>query len=239
MTQGPQASAAMVPALIVLAGGGGAGLDTECAKIYAQFDPPIITGTYSSVSSQRQEANRQAASSGSTSGFENQQSEHMVPNTNFQSTRGDSSTNIANAGEYSEGSGFCYNVYDGQSQGTEHRWLTDAEIAYADRVKAGKSEGTLKGWLDEMEGKASEMLDREDLQRTKGGDKRSRIKDAKKKTKEERKKLAEAAAKCLRLQAERQFQKQKVKPEIKLDNRLAGKRKLEPPSSGSLGGGAV
>ncbi len=42
---GPQASAAMVPAQVILGGSGAMTLSDRCAKIFQQFDPPIVTGT--------------------------------------------------------------------------------------------------------------------------------------------------------------------------------------------------
>jgi hypothetical protein len=83
-TPSPQVSAAMVPAQLILKGGAGvANFDSECAKIYAAFSPPIVSGTYSSVSSQRQE---HVAEHGSNSPYKSQQSEHFVPNSNLAPT---------------------------------------------------------------------------------------------------------------------------------------------------------
>jgi hypothetical protein len=223
---GPQSAPAMVAALVVLAGGAGVAFDTECAKVFAEFDPPIVAGTYDQVSKKRQDANTAAAEQGTTSGFEKQQSEHMSANSNFQSDRGNNASNIQGASGYSEGHGYSYNVYDDQSQGTEHRWLTDAAIATADRAKAAGGPHTLKDSLDAAEKNAANMLDREDLQRKKDGEKRSRVKDAKNKTPEERKALANAAARCLRLGAEKQYEKDGVKMDTELRNGLAGKRDI-------------
>jgi hypothetical protein len=216
----------MVAAQVILAGGAAVAFDTECAKVFAEFDPPIVAGTYDQVSKQRQEANAAAEKQGTTSGFEKQQSEHMSANSNFQSDRGNNASNIKGASGYSEGRGFSYNVYDDQSQGTEHRWLTDAAIATGDRAKAAGGPHTLKDSLDAAEKNAANMLDREDLQRKKDDVKRSRVKDAKNKTPEQRKALANAAARCLRLGAEKQYANDKVEPDTELRNALAGKRDI-------------
>jgi hypothetical protein len=227
----------MTPAQIVLAGGAGVDFAAKCAKVYAEFDPPIVTGSYSAVSRARQEANAEARNAGTKSGFENQQSEHMCPNCNLQSSRGDSSTNIGGASGYTEGGGFTYNVYDDQSQGTEHRWLTDAECHFADTIAARDKPASIGEWIDHMGDQAAEMLDSDDLVRDTGGEKRTRIKDAKNKTPEERKKLAQDAAECLKMEAKQQFANQKVKEDTSTRNGLAGKRKRDALKSGGGKGG--
>jgi hypothetical protein len=229
----------MVQAKVVKAGGAGAAADEnlDCAAVYAQFDPPIVAGTYSSVSSQRQEAN---ADQGAESPFQKQQSEHMVPNSCLQESRGVNSSNIPGASNYTEGTGFTYNVYDGQSQGTEHKWLTDEARDFAQQLEEEGRNAPLSEWLDKAEQNCAEMLDSDNLVRTKGGQARSRIKDAQNKTPEERKALAQKAAKCLRMAAEAQFAKQGVKPPTPLRNGLAGGAPPPaPPAAGAQGGGAM
>lgn len=219
----------MVAAQVVLAGGAGAG-SAECASIYAQFNPPIVSGTYSSVSSSRQEHVREH---GDASPFKNQQSEHFIPNSNFMEGPGRTGPTVPGAGNYSEGTGFTYNVYDDQSQGTEHKWLTDAERDFATRLESQGQNATAGEWLDNMEGETEKMLDNENLQRTKGGEPRSRINDAKSKSAAERKALAKAAAKCLRMEAEQQLKKQGVSLDTPLRNGQAGGRPPAAPNSGA------
>jgi hypothetical protein len=229
----------MVPAQVILAGGAGvANFNDECAKVFAAFSPPIVSGTYSSVSSQRQ---ADVAENGSDSPYKNQQSEHFVPNSNLKNGPGRGGENIPGGGDYSEGTGFTYNVYDDQSQGTEHKWLTDAERQYAQELEGQTppQNASLNDWLDRMEGKTAEMLDDDGLQRQVGQGGRSRIKDAQNMSKEDRKKLAQAAAKCLRLQAEAQFKKQKVSPGTPLRNGQAGGLPPPAPPAAMEGGGGA
>lgn len=232
-------TAGMVQAKVVKAGGAGvAGAENlDCAAIYAQFDPPIVAGTYSSVSNQRREDNNEL---GSKSPYRSQQSEHMVPNSCMQEVRGDNASNIFGADDYTEGTAFAYNVFDGQSAGTEHKWLTDESRDFAQQLEEQGKNANVSEWLDKAEQNCSEMLDSDDLVRTKGGQARSRIKDAKNKTPKERKALAKKAAKCLRMAAEAQFAKQNVSLSTPVRNGLAGGAPPPAPAAGgSVGGGAM
>src|SRR5215469_10331767 len=134
-------TAAMVQAKIVLAGGAGVAgaVSLACQKVFAQFDPPIVTGNYSDV---------RAANAAAGNGC---QAEHHVPNNCFQSDRGNSASNVSGAENYSEETGFCYNVFDDQSQGTEHKFLTDAERAFSQSNALDGEDKTLGQWLDKME----------------------------------------------------------------------------------------
>jgi hypothetical protein len=223
----------MVPAVVVKAGGAGVPSEEECNQIYAKFDPPIQTGTYRSVSESRREDVREQ---GDDSPFRNQQSEHFVPNSNLQTTRGDSSTNIPGADGYSEGGGFCYNVYDDQVQGTEHKWLTDVERDFSNELENGAPprNATVDEWLDKMEDSTAQMLDDEELQRRPGEEGRSRIRDAENMSPEDRKKLAQAAAKCIRNEAQKQFARQGVALNTPLRNGQAGG--APPPPSAPMAG---
>jgi len=225
----------MVPAQVVLAGGAGLTSDVQsaCDSVLQQFDPPIVVGTYDSVSKARQEANRANANSDYRSG----QSEHGVANSAFQSERGSNASNIADAKGYSEGGAFAFSVFDGQSAGTEHKWLTDAAKDFHEKLQAEGREGTLRDHLDESQ-KNWEKSFEEKLQRKKGEQPRSRIKDASKKTDQERKDLAKAAAKCLRLMAEAAFAKQKISLDAKLRNGLSNAVK-QATKAGRAGGGAM
>jgi hypothetical protein len=223
----------MVPVQVVLAGGGGltSVVQSSCDAVLAQFDPPIVVGTYDSVSKARQEANNADPDSGYKSG----QSEHGVANSGFQSDRGNNASNIPGAEGYSEGGAFAFSVFDGQSAGTEHKWLTDAAKDFHEQLQAEGREGTLRDHLDQSQ-KNWEKSFEENLQRKKGEKPRSRIKDADKKTKQERKDLAKAAAKCLRMMAEAQFAKQKISLNTKLRNGLSNAVK-QAAKAGRAGGG--
>lgn len=198
MPKGPKAnsqtSAAMVPAQVVLAGGAGltSEVQTACDKVFAQFDPPIVTGKY-----------------GKLDIAAGQQREHGVANSAVQGTRGNSATNVPGASGYTEGGGFCFTVFDGQSAGTEHKWLTDAAKEFHESLQAAGKRGTLRDHLNQSQ-KNWEKSFQEKLRRKKRQAPRSRIKDAEKKSKKERDALAKAAAKCLRMMAEQAFRDQKV-----------------------------
>src|SRR5690606_31180161 len=123
-----------------------------------------------------------------------------------QQSRG--GANVPGGGNYTEGSAFSYSVYDDQSRGTEHKWLTDRAARDA---RALGPKPTLEQQLRAAKKRARDgLLAR--LQREEGGVKRDRIKaKPKKRTPAERKALAAAASECLDLQARKQFEKQKVK----------------------------
>lgn len=203
-----QAAPAMVPLQVILAGGAGMSFEDACAKVFQEFDPPIVCGTYSSVSSQRQATNREL---GDASPYRNNQSEHLVANSALQGKRGVNSSNVPGASGYTEGTGFAYSVYDDQSAGTEHKFLTDSARSFDQNATGNPS---LRQRLDSSKEWTKDMLLRDDLQRTRSGEKRSRISDKpRKRTQKEREALAEAAAECLSKMGEQQFEKQGVSPD--------------------------
>ncbi len=195
----PQASASMTPAQIIKSGAIGMA-DARCAKIFAQFSPPIRCGTYNDVS---REGGCQA--------------EHPAANSNFQSSRGDNSTNIPGAPGYSEGGAPAFNVFDDQSAGTEHKFLTDAARDFANSMR-GKP-FTLKDNLDHMQKKWEEMFKSDNMERSPGGGKRSRIKG--RKTKKQKAKLAKQAAECIRQHCDRVYQSMGAGPNTPLRNGMA------------------
>jgi len=222
---GPDAGPAMVPLQVILAGGGGMSFDEACEKIFQEFDPPIVCGTYSSVSRKRQATNREQ---GDASQYQDNESEHLIANSAFQGTRGDNSTNIPGASKYTEGTAFAYSVFDGQAPGTEHKFLTDAARNYEKGLTTNPTRGeriaAAKEWT-------KESLLREDIQRTKDGQPRSRVKDAKNRSKKECEDLAEAAAECLSQKAAKQFDKKNVGENTETRRGLAGGSSPEAPTS--------
>ena len=209
--QASQSSAAMVPLQVVLAGGAGMDFDEFCQKVFQEFDPPIVTGTYSSVSRDRQRTNNEL---GDDSPYRNNQSEHMVANSSIQGERGNNATNIPGASGYTEGGGFAYSVYDDQSAGTEHKFLTDAARAFD---QAAEGFPTVRERIQAAKDYCK------DLQRTEDGQKRSRISDKpKKKSKRRKKALAQAASECLAKMAEKQFAEQGVKMDTPTRRGMAG-----------------
>lgn len=83
--------------------------------------------------------------------------EHFLPHSLFtDGTResGKSRSHIPlrhNVGYYTEQDGLAYPVLDSQTQGTEHRLLTEAAISIACNFISEGKEGTLLEWLDEIE----------------------------------------------------------------------------------------
>ena len=133
---------------------------------------------------------------------------------------GNNATNIPGASGYTEGGGFAYSVYDDQSAGTEHKFLTDAARNF-DATSTGNP--TLSERIEAAKEWTEDMLLREDLQRTEDGQKRSRISDKpKKKSKRRKKALAQAASECLAKMAEKQFAEQGVKMDTPTRRGMAG-----------------
>lgn len=194
----------MVPLQVILAGSAAMTFDEACAKIFAEFDPPIVCGTYDEVSKARRETNREL---GDESAYRNNQSEHFLPNSAFQGQRGVNASNIPGAASYTEGSAFAYSVYDDQSAGTEHKFLTDAARDF--ETNAGANPSVAERLAATKENTRQSLL--ENLKRDKSEVKRSRIKDAEQRTEEEREQLAEAAAECLTQKAAKQFEDKGVK----------------------------
>ena len=217
----PQSAPAMVPLQVVLAGGTGMSFDDACEAIFQEFDPPIKCGTYSKVSSDRQATNREDPASK----YKNHQSEHMVSNSSIQGERGVNSSNVPGAEGYSEGTGFAYSAYDDQSAGTEHKFLTDAARSFDQAAEGfptlGERIQAAKNWCKDM------LLG--DLQRVKGEEKRQRIKDAKNRSDDEKKQLAEAASECLAKKAQEQFEKQGIAMDTPTRRGMAGGPSPEPP----------
>jgi hypothetical protein len=220
---GPDAGPAMVPLQVILAGGGGMSFDEACEKIFQEFDPPIVCGTYSGVSRKRQETNREQ---GDASQYQDNESEHLLANSAFQGERGVNSTNIPGASKYTEGTAFAYSVFDGQGRGTEHKFLTDAARNYEKGLTKNPTLGerlaAAKQWT-----KDSLLSDK--VQRTKDGQPRSRVKDAKNRSPKECEDLAEAAAECLTKKAAKQFEKKKISQETETRRGLAGGDAPEAP----------
>ena len=216
----PQSSGAMVAAQIVLAGAASTDIDAECAAIKASFDPPIVTGSHSSVA---------AANKASGSGC---QAEHAVPASNFHES-GRSGPRIEGASGYNTGDAFCWNAFDNQSAATEHKVLTDAMKQFSESL--GGQNATLEQWMDQYQKKAEECLASESESRSDKAEQRSRLPG---KTKEEREALAKKAAACLRIEMERAFAAMDppVSPSTPLRNGLT---QGPPPPSAPAGGSGV
>lgn len=100
------------------------------------------------------------------------QREHIVPHSNFMErsvlpneARG--SVPIAKAfGQYTEADAITYFVYDDQSQGTEHRYLTDVEKSYAKALHEKGEYASVNDWLDYMEIETAKSLSMETIERS-------------------------------------------------------------------------
>ncbi|ABC30084.1 hypothetical protein HCH_03330 [Hahella chejuensis KCTC 2396] len=87
------------------------------------------------------------------------QREHFVPHSCFMArSRNAASKEKRSAvpirpefGSYTEGNAITYFVYDGQSNGTEHRYLTDEEAKFAKDLQDEGRYATVTEWLDHME----------------------------------------------------------------------------------------
>lgn len=200
----------MTPAQIVLAGSGGTDPNAECSKIKAKFNPPIVTGTHTGVS----DHNRTAGTG--------HQAEHAVPAANFH-VSGRSGANIPGCSGYSTSEGFCWNAYDNQTVGTEHRRLTDAMKDFA--RQQGTGHATLRDWKAAYQSAAEDVL--KDPPRNPG------------KTKKERAELAAKAAACLRIEMDKAFEEMGISDSTPLRNGIIRGPAPSAPAGGISGGSGV
>ena len=102
------------------------------------------------------------------------QREHFIPHSCFMVRSVASSESRANVpigaafGTYNEGDAITYFVFDDQSKGTEHRYLTDVEKAYAKSLSEAGEYATVKQWLDHMEKETATSLCMETIERSPG-----------------------------------------------------------------------
>lgn len=94
------------------------------------------------------------------------QREHFLPHSNFMersrnAKSGESRSDVpirSEFGDYTEGDAFTYFVYDDQSKGTEHRYITDVEKQYAQSLNKKGEFATVTQWLDHMESATAKMF---------------------------------------------------------------------------------
>ena len=86
------------------------------------------------------------------------QREHFIPNSCFMAGPGRTGKTVPGAENYTEDQAITYFVYDNQTTGTEHKFLTDAERAFAKKLEAQGKQASLEEWLDQMEGVTAEMF---------------------------------------------------------------------------------
>lgn len=199
-------SAAMVQLKVVLAGGGGAISEMSCAQILACFDPPIEFGTHSNMV-------------GTKDGY---QAEHILP-TSAMHDLGRGGAKFAGCEGYSTGGALTFMAGDGQSEGMEHKILTDAMRKFSQSNDLAGKNAPMSEWLEKYQegakdalskGRPTRAINRPDLDRSS---------------------LIEKAAECIALAAAESFAKMDppVKPETPLRNPWAA-TKAQRASNESL-----
>jgi hypothetical protein len=239
MGASPQASAAMVAAQIIKSGDGAKGWKDKCKLILAEIKG-LDYGTYAEVTARRQEQNNAAKAAGETPPRAGEQSEHMVPNSCCTEGSGRHGDPVSGLGNYTEGNGFAYSVEDDQRVGTEHKFLTNQAREASRANSASGTQETLSQWLDKGEKNAEDMFNgkRHDADgNVVQGE--SLVRDRKGRTEADKKKIAKAAAKCLRLLAEENFRKNGAKGDPVLNNGFHKGVKGPSAGSGPTGGGAA
>ena len=102
------------------------------------------------------------------------QREHFIPHSCFMVrsvANGESRANVPIGvafGAYNEGDAITYFVFDDQSKGTEHRYLTDVEKAYAKSLNDAGEYATVNQWLDHMEHETATSLCMDTIERSPG-----------------------------------------------------------------------
>jgi len=203
-------TSAMVQAKIVKGAGKGAKKKMTCAQIFASFDPPIEFGSHEDMV-------------GSKDGY---QAEHIIP-TSAMHESGRSGPRIDGCDGYSTPEALTWMVGDGQSEGMEHKILTDAMREFSQANDLAGEQAPLSEWLDQYEEGAKDALRDGKPPRTtpKGLDRES---------------LINAAAACIRAMAAEAFAKMDppVKPNTELRNPWKA-TEAQRAAVGGEGGGEV
>jgi len=102
------------------------------------------------------------------------QREHFIPHSCFMVrsvTNGERRAEVpigSAFGRYNEADAITYFVFDDQSKGTEHRYLTDVEKAYAKSLNDAGDYATVNQWLDHMECETATSLCMDTIERSPG-----------------------------------------------------------------------
>ena len=102
---------------------------------------------------------------------EGYQREHFLPHSNFMTRSKMSKEARSNVpinkdfGDYNENDAITYFVFDDQSKGTEHRYLTDVEKQYAKLLQDKGEFATVTQWLDHMEAQTAISLSMDTIAR--------------------------------------------------------------------------
>jgi len=194
---------------------GGRTPTAPCAGVLNALEPPIKVLRYGDASDLRK----------TDPTYQNYQAEHFIPNSCFIKAQGRTGATIGGTGTYSEDDAMCYMIYDDQSRGTEHKWMTDRERMFCKWLHAKGKRATVQQWLDYMEFETVIML-AGTLKHNKNGP-GLKTKD-KTLGEDEVQELCQNAALCIRIAVENQFAKLGVKPNAQLKNGMLGKKAAAP-----------
>lgn len=86
------------------------------------------------------------------------QAEHPIPNSCFIVGTGRKGATVPGAGSYQESVAMCFWVQDDQSQGTEHKWITDYEREFAQYCYNIKQFPSVEQWFQHMEAGWKDMI---------------------------------------------------------------------------------
>lgn len=140
------------------------------------------------------------------------QREHFIPNSCFMAQPGRTGQTVPGAEGYSVGKAITYLVYDNQSAGTEHKYLTDRERDFASKMEQSPEQfATIDQWLDEMENATVESF-------MKPGDDLSGCDIATKRPLSASE--AKLVAKCIRQEYQDSLDKLGIKKDVKLGNSI-------------------
>ena len=200
------ATAGMVQVKIVKAGGAGAGPGKmTCDEICAQFDPPIKFGSHSNMVGSKKK----------------HQAEHIVPTSAFHDL-GRSGDLVKGCEGYTTSGALTWMVGDGQSEGAEHKMLTDPMREFSQANDLADKNGTLDQWLDKYEEGTKKALEDSKTRKIKNN-------------KLNRQSLIEAAAKCIRDKAAQSFAEKE--PPIKGNTKLRNPWPATQEQRAALGAG--
>lgn len=183
-------SAAMVQFKVVKAGGAGGKLNMTCAEILASFDPKIEFGSHEDMVGSKKKY----------------QAEHIVP-TSAAHKSGRSGPRIKGCEGYSTSEALTWMVGDGQSEGAEHKLLTDPMREFSQANDLKDQQASLSKWLDKYkEGVKDALANGKPKRKTPPG--------------LDRDSLIEAAAECIALAAAEAFAEMDppVKPNTPMRN---------------------
>ena len=132
-------------------------------------------------------------------------------------------------GDYVEGDALCYMIWDDQSQGTEHKWMTDRERMFCKWLEKKGKKATVTQWLDYMEVETAFMLAGTIIHH-KGSPGGLKVDPQLKQDDESVFQLCRDAAQCIRSDCEKQYVALNVDLGTQLKNGMLGKNATVPKS---------